>query len=63
MLKIPDGGKSTTMVGDVPVNGTVVIPDNNQIQLKIINTKLPLCERIFYPWMREVTLPWWQYYK
>lgn len=63
MLKIPDGGKSTTMAGDVPVNGTVVIPDNNQIQLKIINTKLPLCERIFYPWMREVTLPWWQYYK
>jgi hypothetical protein len=29
MLKIPDGGKSTTMAGDVPVNGTVVIPDNN----------------------------------
>jgi hypothetical protein len=29
--------------------------------MDIINTKLPLIERIFYPWLREVTLPYWSY--
>jgi len=38
-----------------------VIPDNNNLQLDILCTKLPLHERIFYPWMREVTLPYWSY--
>lgn len=60
-LKIPDGGKSDTLLGSFPVNGSFVSPDSNQIQLTIINTKLPLIERIFYPWMREVTCPWWTY--
>lgn len=27
----------------------------------MINTKIALHERIFYPWMREVTLPFWSY--
>ena len=29
--------------------------------MEIINTKAALHERIFYPWLREVTLPWWSY--
>lgn len=29
--------------------------------MEIINTKAALHERIFYPWMREVTLPYWSY--
>ena len=36
-------------------------PDSNVLTLKILNTKVPLHERIFYPWMREVTLPFWSY--
>ena len=36
-------------------------PENNNLILKILNTKVPLHERIFYPWMREVTLPFWSY--
>lgn len=60
-IKIPDGAKSTTLVGEFPINGTYVIPDNNQLKLDILCTKLPLHERLFYPWMREVTLPYWSY--
>jgi len=60
-LKIPDGSKSQTLLGDFPVNGTAVIPDNNLLTMSILNTHVPLHERIFYPWMREVTLPFWSY--
>ena len=58
---MPDGQKVQTIFGDFPVNGQYVIPDNNTLQLELICTKLPLHERIFYPWMREVTLPQWSY--
>lgn len=60
-LKIPDNEKSITMMGEVPINGTYIIPDTHNIQMTILNTKLPLIERIFYPWMKEVTLPYWSY--
>lgn len=53
--------KSNTMFGEFPVNGLFVQADTNKLQMDIINTKLPLIERIFYPWMREVTLPYWSY--
>lgn len=29
--------------------------------MNIVNTKAPLAERVFYPWMRETTLPYWSY--
>lgn len=60
-LKTPDGKSAETLFGNFPVNGQYVIPDNNVLQLDILCTKLPLHERIFYPWMREVTLPYWSY--
>ena len=60
-LKMVDTGKSTTLMGEFPINGGYVIPDNTQIQMTILNTKLPLIERIFYPWLKEVTLPFWSY--
>lgn len=62
-IKMNDGGKSTTLVGEFPINGEYVTPDNNQLQLDILCTKLPLHERIFYPWLKEITLPYWSYKK
>jgi hypothetical protein len=53
--------KSNTYLGDFLLNIGSVIPDNNTITMDILCTKLPLHERIFYPWMREVTLPFWSY--
>lgn len=50
-----------TMLGQYPTSGLFVKPSQNSFQLNIINTKVPLLERIFYPWMREITLPYWSY--
>lgn len=61
-LEIPQSGTSVVnSIGEFPINGTIVKPDSNVLVLKILNTKVPLHERIFYPWMREVTLPFWSY--
>lgn len=38
-----------------------ITPDNNELMLTVLNTKLPISEFLFYPWMREVTLPYWSY--
>ena len=53
--------ESTTLFGKFLTNGGFIVPDNNNIILTILNTKLPIIEYIFYPWMREVTLPYWSY--
>lgn len=50
-----------TMFGQFPYTEIYVTPDNNQFMMDILNTKVPLHERIFYPWMREITLPYWSY--
>ena len=60
-ILIPQGQAAVTVVGEFPINGTFVKTDNNMLQMKILNTKVPLMERIFLPWMREITTPWWNY--
>lgn len=60
-IEVPGVGTSTNALGEFPINGLFVKSDSNVIGLKILNTKVPLHERIFYPWMREVTLPYWSY--
>lgn len=60
-LEVPQAGTSTNALGEFPITGLFVKPDSNVIQLKIVNTKVPLHERIFYPWLRETTMPFWSY--
>lgn len=60
-LKIADEEAAQTFLGEIPLNGSMVIPDKKDLTFQIVNTRVPLMERIFYPWMREVTLPWWSY--
>ena len=61
-VKMADGQKAITMtMGEFPTNGAYLLPDSNQLQIRVISTKLPLLETIFYPWMREITLPYWSY--
>ena len=60
-IEVPQSGTSINALGEFPINGTIVKTDTNVIQLKIVNTKVPLHERIFYPWLRETTLNWWAY--
>lgn len=62
-IKMQDGGKTKVQpfFGEFPVTGLYSQPDNNKITMTILNTKLPLIERIFYPWMKEINLPFWVY--
>ena len=60
-IQMKDEGTISNMVGEFPINGTIVKPSSNQYTLEIVNTKAPIAERIFYPWLREVTLPYWSY--
>ena len=60
-MEIPPSRNSQTSIGEFPINGTVLKTDSNMLTMKIINTKVPLHERIFYPWMREVVSPMWHY--
>lgn len=55
------GPTSQSLIGEFPVNGTYVKTDSQLLSMKLLNTKVPLCDRIFYPWLREVTAPWWSY--
>lgn len=56
-----DSGIAETLYGDFPITGRYVKPQSNNFSLNFLNTKAPLIERIFYPWMREVSLPVWSY--
>lgn len=53
--------KSITSIGEFPINSPYLKPDNSTLTMTILNTKAAVHERIFYPWMREVTLPYWSY--
>ena len=60
-LQIREGQTLETFLGTFSVPGNMVQPDTNTLIMSVINTKVPLIDRIFYPWMREVTLPYWSY--
>lgn len=60
-LRLDDGGMSETLLGKFNINGRAVVPDSNTVIMSIINTKVPLLDRIFYPWMQEVRMPFWSY--
>lgn len=60
-LTMPTTGNVDTSIGSFPINGTLVKPSQNTFTLTVINTKAPLMERVFYPWMREITMPFWAY--
>jgi len=60
-MVMPEAGKVPTLFGEFPVNNLYVKPDNNTFTLTMLNTKISLHDFLFYPWMREVTLPRWSY--
>lgn len=60
-FKLTEGGKSVSLMGEFPINGQYVQTESFNLVMTILNTKLPICERIFYPWMKEITLPVWSY--
>lgn len=59
-LKMVMGDKAKSYFGEFQMPGSVIDTEGT-VNMDIINTKAALHERIFYPWMREVTLPYWSY--
>lgn len=56
------GGQTVqTLVGDFPVNGLYLQPDQHTFTLDIVNLRDPIHEQFFYAWMREITAPFWVY--
>lgn len=60
-MSMPEAAKTPTLFGEFPVNNLYVKPESNTFTMTILNTKLPLHDYLFYPWMREATLPKWSY--
>ena len=60
-LKIQTSKVSGSNIGEYPVVTSPGIYPDGQMTMTIINTKAALHERIFYPWLREITLPYWSY--
>lgn len=59
-LRAGGDGKASSLLGEFPVNGGFIQPDGT-LQMNFVNTKAALHERLFYPWLRECTLPYWSY--
>ena len=54
-------GQDVEYIGSFKLNGTYTGPSEKILSMNIMNTKAPVLERIFYPWLKEVTLPYWSY--
>ena len=60
-ISVIDGETSETLVGNIKTHKMMVEPDNKTFSLKILNTRTSIIDRIMYPWMREITYPYWSY--
>ena len=60
-ISIPDSEVSETVIGSIKTHKMAVETDAKEFTLKILNTKVSILDRIFYPWMREISYPYWSY--
>lgn len=60
-ISIPSDTQADTVVGSVVTHKMAVETDSKEFSMKILNTRVSLVDRIFYPWMREISYPYWSY--
>lgn len=60
-IAVPDAERISTMVGSISTHKMMLEPASQTFTMAVVNTKASLIERIFYPWMREVSYPYWSY--
>lgn len=60
-MSILPGEDSETVLGTLKTHKMALESDSKEFSLKILNTKVSLLDRVFYPWMREVSYPYWSY--
>lgn len=60
-IAVPSDTEAETAFGTLTTHKMAVQPDSKEFSLRILNTKVSLIDRIFYPWMRELSYPYWSY--
>lgn len=60
-ISVPNGDDADTVAGALTTHKMFVQPDTREFTLNVLNTKVSLADRIFYPWMRELSYPYWSY--
>lgn len=60
-LKIQTGKTGNSNMGEFPIITQPGVYPDGALNMTVLNTRAALHERIFYPWMREVSLPYWAY--
>lgn len=60
-ISVPNDAVAETAIGTVQTHKMAVETDSKEFSLKILNTKVSLIDRVFYPWMREISYPYWSY--
>lgn len=52
---------ANNVIADIETYTTQLNAGSHSLKISIINTGDPIFERVFYPWLREVTSPIWCY--
>ena len=60
-ITVPSDTVANTVVGDYTTHKMIVQPSTHEFSLDILNTKVSLLDRVFYPWMKEISYPYWSY--
>lgn len=60
-ISIPADTAADTAIGSVQTHKMAVETDSKEFSMKVLNTKVSLLDRVFYPWMREISYPYWSY--
>ena len=60
-ITLSNGQTVRTMLGEFPVNGIYLSPDQHVFSIEVVNLRRSMGEDIFYRWMREVVSPFWTY--
>lgn len=60
-ISVPNDTPADTAIGSITTHKMAVEADAKEFSLKVLNTKVSLLDRVFYPWMREISYPYWSY--
>ena len=60
-ISVIDSEAADTAVGSLKTHKMAVETDSKEFSLKLLNTKVSILDRVFYPWMREISYPYWSY--
>ena len=60
-ISVPSDTPADTAIGSIATHKMAVETDSKEFSMKILNTKVSLIDRVFYPWMREISYPYWSY--